>query len=96
MFFAFGALAGLMLFALPENPAVHALQLVYIWSMGAYLALTCVSSFSVNPLMWLVAWVGVVLSHLWYGFRFAHGLLAGKAPCEFIGKDHATHATEAQ
>ncbi len=53
-----------------------------------YLFLTGASTFSFNPARWLLTWLGVFLSHVCYGVRFAHGLFAGKAPCEFIGKDH--------
>jgi hypothetical protein len=29
------------------------------------------------------------MTHVTYGLRFAAGLVARRAPCEFIGKDHA-------
>lgn len=54
-----------------------------------YAAATVLSTFSLNPLKWIVTELGVVLSHLWYGVQFLRGLCASKAPCEFIGKDHA-------
>ncbi|MBR4653565.1 MAG: glycosyltransferase [Kiritimatiellae bacterium] len=59
------------------------------WPLFAYLILTGLSSFSFNPCMWLLTWLGIFLSHVTYGLRFMQGLLAGKAPCEFIGGDHA-------
>ncbi len=54
-----------------------------------YIAATAASTFSFNPLCWLVTEIGVFLSHVWYGIQFMRGLCAAKAPCEFIGKDHA-------
>ena len=54
-----------------------------------YITATAVSTFSFNPLRWMVTEVGVFLSHIWYGIQFMRGLCAAKAPCEFIGKDHA-------
>ncbi len=38
---------------------------------------------------WILTAYGVVLTHLAYGICFLRGLCARKAPCEFIGKDHA-------
>lgn len=57
--------------------------------LALYAALAAVTTFSLNPLVWLLTFVGVVVTHLTYGVRFVQGLLARKAPCEFIGKDHA-------
>ena len=54
-----------------------------------YCAATCASTFSFNPFRWIVTEMGVFASHLWYGVQFFRGLCASKAPCEFIGKDHA-------
>lgn len=51
--------------------------------------LTVISTFSLNPLKWVVTELGVFLSHIWYGVQFMRGLFATHAPCEFIGKDHA-------
>ena len=54
-----------------------------------YAAATAISTFSFNPFRWIVTEAGVFLSHVWYGVQFMRGLCAAKAPCEFIGKDHA-------
>ena len=54
-----------------------------------YAFFTCLSSFSFNPFKWALTWAGVFLSHVWYGIQFARGMCARRAPCEFIGKDHA-------
>ena len=56
--------------------------------MGAYLLLLAFTTFSFNPLTWMLTATGVFASHLCYGLRFLGGLCARKAPCEFIGKDH--------
>lgn len=54
-----------------------------------YAALVVLTSFSVNPLLWFVTAWGIFLTHLTYGVRFIQGLCARRAPCEFIGGDHA-------
>ncbi|MBR3820036.1 MAG: hypothetical protein IKJ37_00290, partial [Kiritimatiellae bacterium] len=54
-----------------------------------YVSLTALTTFSINPFRWVVTELGVFLSHVWYGIQFMRGLCASKAPCEFIGKDHA-------
>ena len=54
-----------------------------------YAAATALTTFSPNPFRWAVTEAGVFLSHVWYGIQFLLGLCAAKAPCEFIGKDHA-------
>jgi len=66
-----------------------ALAVVLYMPMAAYLALVFVSAFSLNPLVWLFTASGVFATHVWYGVRFLQGLCARKAPCEYIGKDHA-------
>ena len=66
-----------------------ALAVVLYMPMAAYLALVFVSTFSLNPLVWLFTASGVFATHVWYGVRFLQGLCARKAPCEYIGKDHA-------
>ncbi len=55
----------------------------------AYFSLVLAFTFSLNPLAWLLTASGVFATHVWYGVRFAQGLCAKKAPCEYIGKDHA-------
>lgn len=54
-----------------------------------YLASVAITAFSINPLSWLLTAMGVIFSHIWYGLRFVQGLCARRAPCEYIGKDHA-------
>ena len=57
--------------------------------MLLYLALLLVTTAAANPVVWLLTAAGVFASHVTYGIRFLGGLLARRAPCEFIGKDHA-------
>ena len=54
-----------------------------------YALLTVCTTVSLNPFKWMVTEIGVCLSHVWYGIQFLRGLFAHRAPCEFIGKDHA-------
>lgn len=55
----------------------------------AYAALVALTTFSRNPLTWLLTALGVLATHICYGVRFMQGLCAYAAPCEFIGKDKA-------
>ena len=59
------------------------------WPFWLYLALVAVTTFSLKPHHWILTAAGVVASHVWYGIRFIQGLCAKKAPCEYIGGDHA-------
>ena len=54
-----------------------------------YLAAVALTTFSIRPHHWAMIFFGVVSSHVWYGVQFFRGLCARKAPCEYIGKDHA-------
>ena len=56
--------------------------------MIAYIGLVLATTVSLNPLKWAYTAAGVVATHITYGVQFIRGLLAEKAPCEFIGKDH--------
>jgi len=59
------------------------------WPAWLYLTLVLLTTFSFRPHHWFLTALGVILSHVWYGVRFVMGLMAKKAPCEYIGKDHA-------
>lgn len=87
--FVLGVLLGGAVFALPAHPVTTVLCWTYVGVTGFYALVTLLSSFSFNPFMWLFTWLGVVTSHLWYGIRFIQGLCASRAPCEYIGRDHA-------
>ena len=83
-----------ILVAIPQ-PGVMSVELFCIWQglisipMLAYILLVLLTSFSLNPAVWIITLCGVLATHVTYGIRFLGGLLAKKATCEFIGKDHA-------
>ena len=83
-----------ILVAIPQ-PDVMSVELFCVWQgiismpMLTYILLVLLTSFSLNPAVWIVTLCGVLATHVTYGIRFLGGLLAKKAPCEFIGKDHA-------
>ena len=60
-----------------------------LFPLWIYLTAAAVTSISANPLKWAVTLAGVAATHVWYGIKFMQGITARKAPCEFIGKDHA-------
>ncbi len=65
------------------------LHLAFLSLLPLYFALVLFSTFALNPLTWVLTAAGVFWTHVWYGVRFIQGLCADRAPCEFIGKDHA-------
>ena len=83
-----------ILVAVPQ-PDVMSVEMFCLWQgiisvpMLAYILLVLLTSFSLNPAVWAMTLCGVLATHVTYGIRFLGGLLAGRAPCEFIGKDHA-------
>ena len=64
----------------------------FLWTLvgaGAlYAAITLLGSFSFRPHVWLVTWLGVMLTHFWYGVRFLWGIAARRMPCEVAQFDH--------
>ena len=63
---------------------------LWLWPLYLlYLVLVLLTTFAFNPLTWLLTAVGVFASHVVYGVQFLRGLIASRAPCEFIGSDHA-------
>lgn len=82
----------LVLVPRPESPPVWAAVawrgLVFA-PMSAYVVLLALFTVSLNPVEWLLTAAGVFATHVAYGVRFVQGLLARRAPCEFIGGDHA-------
>ena len=84
--------AALVMIPQPDEMSV---ELFCIWQFAvsvpllAYVALVALTTFAVNPLVWLMTACGVFATHVTYGIRFMGGLLARRAPCEFIGRDHA-------
>ena len=91
--FVFYTLSWFALLATPLPDSIPAwlfvLRSAYIaFPMGLYLLAVLLTTFALNPVTWLLTAAGVVASHFWYGVQFARGILAKKAPCEYIGKDH--------
>ena len=74
-------------------PSAFVAGLAFVWWLWPlyvfYAALVLLTSFSFNPVAWLMTALGVFLTHVVYGIKFVEGLCAKKAPCEYIGKDHA-------
>ena len=91
--FVFYAVTWLVAVSWPWPPVMPAWEYLLVtgyiaYPMGIYLAAVLLTTFSVNPITWLLTAAGVVASHFWYGIRFAQGILSKKAPCEYIGADH--------
>jgi cellulose synthase/poly-beta-1,6-N-acetylglucosamine synthase-like glycosyltransferase len=61
---------------------------LYIGVMGFYLAITFIFAFKPRPHEWLILWLGIMSTHVWYGVRFIQGLLFGRMPKEVRGFDH--------
>ena len=73
-----------------HGPLAECAQMLFLAvPLSLYAALVVATSFAANPLMWAMTAAGIVASHVCYGVRFVQGLFARRAPCEFIGKDHA-------
>ncbi len=77
------------LVAPPAASAWDVAHLVFLSFLPLYFALVLLTTFAFNPLTWFLTAAGVFWTHVWYGVRFLRGLCARRAPCEFIGKDHA-------
>lgn len=74
---------------------IFVLPLTYFTYIAAlpfafYLALVTLTTISLNPFTWILTALGVFVSHVTYGIQFLRGLIAHKAPCEFIGADHGS------
>ena len=83
-----------LLVAIPEPDVMpvwlHLLLHAYISvPMLSYVGLVLVTTFAPNPVVWLLTAAGVAASHFTYGIQFFRGITARRAPCEFIGADHA-------
>ena len=65
---------------------------VYIGVDAFYLAITFLFAFKRRPLEWLILWLGIMSTHVWYGIRFIQGLLFGRMPKEVRAFDHGGEA----
>lgn len=77
-----------LVFAFPAICLFPALAPVFAVTMLVYLAATVAASFHHRLADWLVVWLGIVLTHIWYGIRFMQGLLFGRMPEDVRDFDH--------
>jgi glycosyltransferase involved in cell wall biosynthesis len=70
------------------------LRLAYLAALAFYALATLLTSFSLNPGLWLATWLGVMATHIVYGVRFAQGLLSRRMPCEVAAFDHPSEHSE--
>ncbi len=66
---------------------------IYCAAVATYAVLTLLSTVHYKPHVWLVTWLGVVVTHLVYGMRFMMGLCAFRMPCEVMRFDHPAEVT---
>ncbi len=83
---AFGWLAGL---------ALPLLGQLYVGTVSAYLLVTFLGAFNRRPADWLLAWAGIVATHMVYGARFLQGLGSRTMPCEAARFDHPSETVKA-
>lgn len=82
-FFAVGVIAGAVL-----TPFFPILALPYFAALSIYAVISLASAFRLNPVSWLLIWLGVVVTHMVYGCRFIVGVLADRLPGEVQRFDH--------
>jgi hypothetical protein len=63
---------------------------IYLSALLLYIVVTGLSCASMQPSVWLITWLGVVLTHVVYGFHFLAGFLARHLPDEVHEFDHAS------
>jgi len=87
--FVTGLVLGLVLAVLwpPIRP-------VYGIAIAIYAGITLLSASHLNPLLWLVTWLGIVLTHLVYGVRFMQGIASRRMPCEIQRFDHPSESSK--
>ncbi|OGV59453.1 MAG: hypothetical protein A2283_09220 [Lentisphaerae bacterium RIFOXYA12_FULL_48_11] len=68
----------------------------YLSAILIYAVISLLSSFRLNPVHWIIVWVGVVLTHLVYGARFIAGLLVDRLPGEKQNFDHPSELEKAK
>ena len=67
----------------------------YAGVMAFYVLITLLFAFKPRPHEWLILWLGIVSTHVWYGLRFIQGLLFGRMPKEVRAFDHGGKASVA-
>jgi len=68
----------------------------YVAALLLYAVISLLSSFRLNPIHWVIVWIGVVLTHMVYGVRFIVGLFASKLPGEKQDFDHPSELEKAK
>ncbi len=63
---------------------------------GFYALVTFMSCIRINPLSWVIGWVGLILTHFVYGVRFLQGLLASEMPSKVAAFDHTSEKNGGQ
>ncbi len=86
--FVLGLLGGAVL--APFSPLC---RILYVGVLALYAAITLLSSFSPKPHVWVLTWVGIVLTHVVYGSRFLMGFAACRMPSTVSRFDHASEST---
>lgn len=77
-----------IIFGIPAIIYFPVLAPVYYGILAFYGVVTLIASFHCNPIDWIIVWLGIILTHLWYGVRFMQGLLFGRMPKEVRAFDH--------
>jgi hypothetical protein len=87
--FVLGVVAGALLSAF-----LPLFRIPYFSVLTLYGLLTCISSINAKPHVWLLTWLGVMLTHVVYGARFLVGLIAFRMPAEKQRFDHPSEGGE--
>ncbi len=81
--FVIGLITGAIL-----SPFCPLCRIFYFTVIGIYTLLTFLAAFSIRPHVWIITWLGIMLTHIVYGTRFLIGLLAYKMPIAVDNFDH--------
>ncbi len=81
--FVIGLVAGAIL-----SPFFMPCRILYLTVLGLYALLTFLASISTRPHIWIITWLGIMLTHIVYGARFLIGLLAYQMPTAVDNFDH--------
>ena len=68
-------------------------RIPYFSVLALYGLLTFIASVSSRPHVWLVTWIGVILTHVVYGSRFLIGILSPRMPADKQRFDHPSEET---
>lgn len=68
------------------------IRLPYIASVSAYAAITFLFAANINPVTWILTWLGIMCTHLVYGIRFVVGLCSKQMPETVALFDHPSES----